>query len=148
MVVDSIIRLYRFPDEKQQSEKRGEEKRQLTEVLQKLQGLSRRGVAVVVTNEVSADLSAKSSSHSQAFKPAGGVLLARFLTARLQFRAKTTPTSFRKMARFEPKGETQSELGEDFPFLIKSGGIYGVEEDENPLDPNTIVDPNMVVAPT
>jgi RecA/RadA recombinase len=49
VVVDSIIRLYRFPDETEK--KRGKEKLQLGEVLSKLQALSTNGVAIVVTNE-------------------------------------------------------------------------------------------------
>ena len=116
IVVDSIIKLSRCVD----SDQRQEQRIILKSIMSTLQQLSKRGVSVVVTNEVTADFSAPSS---KGFKPAGGKQITRFLTARFQLNTKRNGSSFRKISRLGADGRVQ----EDFPFEICSDGCVSVD---------------------
>ena len=116
IVVDSIIKLSRCVD----SDQRQEQRIILKSIMSTLQQLSKRGVSVVVTNEVTADFSAPSS---KGFKPAGGKQITRFLTARFQLNTKRNGSSFRKISRLDAGLHVQ----EDFPFEICSAGCVSVD---------------------
>jgi RecA/RadA recombinase len=76
VVVDSISRLFRCVDHK----KRQESRQSLNLVMTTLKKLTQRNVAVVITNEVTADFSANEGS-TKAFKPAGGQQITKFLVS-------------------------------------------------------------------
>jgi RecA/RadA recombinase len=118
VVVDSIIKLSRCVD----SNQRLEEKNLLQSVMMSLRELSKRGVSVVVKNEVTADFSAPAGS-SKGFKPAGGKQITSFLTARFQLNTKRNGSSFRKISRLA----ADLSVEEDFLFEICEDGVVGIE---------------------
>ena len=121
VVVDSISNLFRCVD----ASKRKESKQQLQQTMLALQQLTKRDVAVVITNEVTADFNAIPGS-AKTFKPAGGKSITKYLTARLQCIPQRNSRNYRKCSRVTSNGAVM----EDFPFVISEDGIKGIGDDD------------------